>query len=103
MKPVSPKAGESTSTKAGSLAHLSCMRTRAPLVKGNAILINPTFRLVFITVVLITILAGAGDLYIASAWATPTGNQQSVFEALGFAWKAGIGAIFGLLGGGKVG
>jgi hypothetical protein len=36
---------------------------------------------------------------MAGFWTTPTPNQQSAFEAIGFAWKAGIGAIFGLLGG----
>jgi hypothetical protein len=55
--------------------------------------------MVFWTVVVITVAAGIVHVILAGIWITPTPNQQSAFEAMGFAWKAGIGAIFGLLGG----
>ena len=55
--------------------------------------------MVFWTVVAITIAAGIEHVILAGIWEKPTPNQQSAFEAMGFAWKAGIGAIFGLLGG----
>jgi hypothetical protein len=61
--------------------------------------ISPTFKLVFLTATVITIAAGATSVALALSWPTTTPNQQSVFEAMGFAWKAGLGAIFGLLGG----
>ena len=57
------------------------------------------FRLVFLTIVAITVGTGAIQVVMAAAWHMPTPNQQSAFEAFGFAWKAGIGVIFGLLGG----
>jgi hypothetical protein len=57
------------------------------------------FKLVFMSVLAITIGSGAADIAIAYFWTDPTHNQQAIFDALDFAWKAGIGAIFGLLGG----
>jgi hypothetical protein len=36
---------------------------------------------------------------MASIWGKPSAQQEQVFEAMGFAWKAGFGAIVGLLGG----
>jgi hypothetical protein len=65
----------------------------------KTIKVNPTFKLIFLTVVGITILAGAVEVLLAGVWTAPSPNQQSAFEAMGFAWKAGIGAIFGLLSG----
>jgi hypothetical protein len=61
--------------------------------------VSPTFKLVFLSVLGITIAAGILQIALATVWSTPTANQQSTFEAMGFAWKVGIGAIFGLLGG----
>jgi hypothetical protein len=58
-----------------------------------------SFKLVFLTVVGITVLAGVAEIVMAAVWTNPTPDQQSTFEAAGFGWKAGIGAIFGLLGG----
>jgi hypothetical protein len=57
------------------------------------------FKLVFTSVLAITICSGLAAVLIASLWIDPTHNQQAIFEAFDFAWKAGIGAIFGLLGG----
>jgi hypothetical protein len=36
---------------------------------------------------------------MAADWPVTTLNQQAAFEPFGFAWKAGFGAIFGLLSG----
>jgi hypothetical protein len=60
---------------------------------------RPAFKLVFLTVLGIVVLAGAAEVVMAAVWINPTPDQQSTFEAVGFGWKAGIGAIFGLLGG----
>jgi hypothetical protein len=68
-------------------------------VPRSPIVLKPAFKLIFLTVVGITLLAGVAEIVMAGFWTTPTPNQQSAFEAIGFAWKAGIGAIFGLLGG----
>ena len=69
------------------------------LPKSKAIVVSPTFKLIFLSVLGITIAAGIAQIIMASFWKVPTPPQQSVFDAMGFAWKAGIGAIFGLLGG----
>jgi hypothetical protein len=61
--------------------------------------ISPTFKMVFIAVLVVTISCGIAELVLASVWEKPTTNQQAAFEAMGFAWKAGLGAILGLLGG----
>jgi hypothetical protein len=67
---------------------------------SKPIVVNPNFKLVFLTVVAITVLSGIAQIAMASAWGEhPHPNQQSTFEAFGFAWKMGIGAIVGLLGG----
>jgi hypothetical protein len=55
--------------------------------------------MLILTVAAITNLAGATEIILAAVWNAPTPNEQSSFEAIGFAWKAGVGAIFGLLGG----
>jgi hypothetical protein len=61
--------------------------------------ISSKFKLVFLSVLAITVLTVAGQFAIATQWDNPPPNLQATFEALGFAWKAGTGAIFGLLGG----
>jgi hypothetical protein len=61
--------------------------------------VSSKFKLVFLSVLAITILTVIGQFVIAAHWDNPTPNLQSTFEALGFTWKAGTGAIFGLLGG----
>jgi|GEM_PF-1180594 len=61
--------------------------------------ISPTFKLVFLSVLGLTILAGAAEVIMAAYWTAPTSNQQSAFEAASFVWKAGVGAILGLVGG----
>jgi len=65
----------------------------------HSVVVQPAFKMVFLTVAGMTIVAGAMEVILAFAWTMPTANQQSAFEAMGFAWKAGLGSIFGLLGG----
>ena len=55
--------------------------------------VSPTFKLVFITVVAITVVCGLLQIILAAYWTTPTGNQQATFEAMSWAWKIGFGAI----------
>jgi hypothetical protein len=67
---------------------------------GHAVArVASTFKLVFWSVLLITVAAGVLQIVLANYWLTPTPNQQASFEAMSFAWKAGLGAILGLLGG----
>ena len=70
-----------------------------PPRQGHATRIEPTFKLVFLTVVAITVLSFLAEVAMAQSWLPPSTDQHSVIEAADFAWKAGIGAIFGLLGG----
>jgi hypothetical protein len=72
---------------------------QAPEARPRIANLSPTFKLVFLSVLGITVFAGLAEIAMAIAWTSPTANQQATFEAIGFAWKAGIGAIFGLLGG----
>jgi hypothetical protein len=70
-----------------------------PAAPPSPITISPTFKLVFISVLAITVFSGVAQIVMASIWATPTASQKEVFDAMGFAWKVGFGAIVGLLGG----
>ena len=65
----------------------------------GAIVLSPAFKLVFLSVLAITVLSGVAQIVMASLWNSPTGLQLDVFSAMGFAWKTGFGAIVGLLGG----
>lgn len=69
------------------------------LRENRYVVVSSPFKMVFLTVVVITLVSGASEILLAGFWITPSANQQSAFEAVGFAWKAGIGALFGLLGG----
>ena len=57
------------------------------------------FASIFRGVLFITLGAGIAQVAMAAFWTVPTAVQLSVIESMGFAWKAGIGAIFGMLGG----
>lgn len=72
--------------------------TNALATKGP-IAVTPTFKLVFLSVLAITALAGVAQIIMAFVWEKPTVAQQEVFEAMGSAWKTGFGAVVGLLGG----
>jgi hypothetical protein len=64
-----------------------------------AIIIPPRFKLVFLSVLTVTVLAGLAEIVMASIWGTPTGLQGTVFSTMDFVVKAGFGAMVGLLGG----
>jgi hypothetical protein len=61
--------------------------------------LKPAFKLAVLIVVAITVLSGIAEIVLADIWPNPKSNQQSTFEGFNFAWKAGIGAILGLVGG----
>lgn len=66
---------------------------------SGAIVLSPKFKWAFVAVLAITVLSGIAQIVMAALWEHPTGLQQEVFSAMGFAWKIGFGAIVGLLGG----
>jgi hypothetical protein len=53
--------------------------------------------LVFLAALVMTIGSALAGTLIARFWPDPTHNQQEIFDAFEFAWKAGVVAIFGLL------
>jgi hypothetical protein len=55
--------------------------------------------MVFLSVLVVTVLCLTGQVLLAALWPDPSDNQQAVSDALGFAWKTGLGSIVGLLGG----
>jgi hypothetical protein len=61
--------------------------------------VSANFKMVFLVVAAITVLSGIASIVLAGWWLTPTQNEQNVFDSMSFAWKAGIGAILGLIGG----
>lgn len=64
-----------------------------------AILISPRFKLVFISVLIITVMCAIAEVVMASVWPTPNGPQGNVISTMDFVFKAGFGAMIGLLGG----
>jgi hypothetical protein len=63
------------------------------------IIVSPTFKLIFLTVVVLTVASAIVATAIAFATNNSQPNQQAVFDSMNTAWQLGLGAIFGLLGG----
>lgn len=58
---------------------------------------NRTFKLVFSTTLIITVLSGGTSVWLASQ-KNLTEPQQRILENYIATWQTGCGAIFGLLG-----
>lgn len=91
---LAPPAARSLAAPADAPAVAAAVSPPAPVA-----LLSSTFKLVFLSVLFLTVACGAAQVVMASIWSDPSDNQQDAFEAMGFAWKAGLGSIFGLLGG----
>jgi hypothetical protein len=95
-------ASSISSPRTETLVDLAASKSvpRGATAPGHAIArVSPTFKMVLWIVVAITLLGGFFEIVLAGVWPTPTPNQQVAFEAMDWAWKSGIGAILGLLGG----
>ena len=73
----------------------------AELLAGNpAQVLSPTFKILFLTVLLLIVASAAGAAAIAFIGPEPLSqNQQTIFETLNTTWKTGIAAVVGLLAG----
>lgn len=65
----------------------------------KTVVLDPRFKLIFLSVLAITVACGAVEVILAATYRSPTPTQHDVLGSFDFAWKAGLGAIFGLLGG----
>ena len=61
--------------------------------------LSHNYKLLILVTAAITVASGLAEIILAAVWSNPTANQQTAFAAMDFAWKAGIGALFGLLSG----
>jgi hypothetical protein len=69
------------------------------VLPANAIVVSPHFKWLLIAVIAITVVCGAVQVLLAVVLDKPTELQQQAFAAMNFGWQAGLGALFGLLGG----
>ncbi|HXZ00753.1 MAG TPA: hypothetical protein VEI03_12180 [Stellaceae bacterium] len=79
------------------MAFDQALKRRAPIS------LPPAYKFTVIIVTLVTIGAGIAAAVMAEFWEHPTAMQNSIFDAMGTAWKMGFGAIVGLLGGKQIG
>jgi hypothetical protein len=94
--PPAPPVSESADTSGWKTKDAAYDPSKVP----GAIPVSAAFTLIFTAVLLLTVLSGAAEFVMALAFGDhPTGFQQTAFSAMDFAWKAGFGAIVGLLGG----
>jgi hypothetical protein len=91
------KAGRDTS--ASGPEHSAKLNAANAAIQSQQIFVSPTFKLVFLTAVALTVLSGTIAVLTAFFANGVQPNQQAVFESMNTAWKLGLGAIFGLLGG----
>jgi hypothetical protein len=60
--------------------------------------ISSTFKLTFISVLVLTVLSSVIVVYLASL-PNPTEEQKRLVEVFASSWKMGFGAVVGLIGG----
>src|SRR5262249_15945856 len=66
------------------------------------IVVRPTYKILLIVVVAITIFCLLADLVLAFAWPNPNRCQEQAFTAIDLGWKAGLGCLIGLLSGKQI-
>lgn len=73
----------------------------APKVKPKTTLVPVDLRLKqwVLTILVVSVAALVADSIAAAYWTIPTPNQQRIFDGLEWIYKAGFGAVFGLISG----
>jgi hypothetical protein len=61
--------------------------------------LTPVFKLVFLTVLGLTLLSLLIDLALVVTLNSPSSEAKSLIDACSTTWKTGFGAIVGLIGG----
>jgi hypothetical protein len=61
--------------------------------------LGKSFKLVFLTVVLLTVVSLAVSLCLVTRFETPNEQVKGLMETMSTTWKMGFGAIIGLIGG----
>lgn len=64
----------------------------------NGLNLTPAFKLVFLTVTVLTVFSLAVSIYVASK-DNPSDLAKALFDTCSTTWKMGFGAIIGLVGG----
>jgi len=65
----------------------------------NKISVTSHFKLIFLSVLIISVLCLVGEILLSMYWDKPNPDQARLLYTLDFAFKAGFGAFIGLLGG----
>lgn len=61
--------------------------------------VTPLFRLIFFTVLALTVAFAAAHFVLVLMMPEPTPQAIALMGAASDAWQSGLGAIFGLMGG----
>jgi hypothetical protein len=61
--------------------------------------VTPLFRLIFITVLVLTVAFAAAHFVLVMTMPEPSAQAVALMGAASDAWQGGLGAIFGLMGG----
>ncbi len=78
---------------------ISITSAEAAVAASKAATLTPFFKLVFLTVLGLTVLSIGIDLFLVMAVSNPTEQAKSLIETCSTTWKMGFGAIVGLIGG----
>jgi len=63
------------------------------------IVTTPIFKIALNAVIALTMACPVAEILMATFWADPTAMQQATYNTMDFGWKAGFGALVGLVGG----
>jgi hypothetical protein len=65
--------------------------------------VNSHFKLVFISVLAVTVACGIAGIVMAALWGEPfTDFQKQSFDRMAWGWTIGLGGILGLIGGNRL-